>query len=97
MRAQPVEDGPRDPQVILWALPDRERPEFLRQYREAVDAAREDVARYRDLSRLLLRWSLVVEAVSQPGYYEAIEDARHGIGRTVPLDEAITTELSRRR
>ncbi|GHE48260.1 hypothetical protein GCM10017673_57490 [Streptosporangium violaceochromogenes] len=81
--------------MILRDLPARERPEFLRQYRAAVEAARDDVARYKDLARLLHRWSLVVIAANRPGYYEAIEAAKTGSG--VPLAEAIGAELARRR
>lgn len=94
MSAQPIEDDPQDPQVILRGLPARERPEFLRQYREAVEAARDDVARYKDLGRLLHRWHMVVIATSRPGYYEAIEAAKTGAG--VPLMEALDAELTRR-
>ncbi|GAA3039485.1 DUF6247 family protein [Streptosporangium longisporum] len=95
MSAQPVEDDPHDPQTILRGLPERERPEFLRQYRQALEAARDDMARYQDLGRLLRRWSLVVVAASRPGYYEAIEEAKTGPG--VPLGEALEAELARRR
>jgi len=95
MSAQPIEDDPCDPQTILRALPERERPEFLRQYRQALEAARDDVARYRDLGQLLHRWSLVVVVTTRPGYYEAIEAAKTGPG--VPLGEAVRAELARRR
>ena len=45
--AGPVHDGdPDDPELILRDLPEGERGEFLRQYREAVDAAH-DLAGYR--------------------------------------------------
>lgn len=89
MSAQPVheEPDPRDPQVILERLPERERPTFLRQYRAAVDAAHEP-AGYGQLQRILHYWSLVVIAVSQPGYYEAREQARRDIGESVPIEEA---------
>ncbi|MFC3983434.1 DUF6247 family protein [Streptosporangium jomthongense] len=84
-----------DPQVILRGLPARERPEFLRQYRQAVDAARDDLARYKDLTRLLHRWHLVVIAANQPGYHDAIEAAKIEPG--VPLVEALKAEAARRR
>jgi hypothetical protein len=97
MSAQPVhEEDPRDPRVILRDLPERERPEFLRQWHAAAQAAARDVARYEDLQRLLRHWSLVVIAANQPGYYEAIDEARAGAGRTVPLQEALADELARR-
>ncbi|WP_436759282.1 DUF6247 family protein [Streptosporangium sp. V21-05] len=94
MSAQPVEDDSRDPQTILRGLPERERPEFLSQYRQALEAARDDMACYRDLGRLLHQWSLVVVAANRPGYYEAIEAAKTGPG--VPLGEALAAELGRR-
>jgi hypothetical protein len=43
--------GPNDPEVILRDLPERERTEFLRHYREAVDGAH-DPSGYRPLQRL---------------------------------------------
>lgn len=95
MSAQPAEDDPHDPQTILYGLPEQERPEFLRQYRTALEAARDDVARYKDLGQLLHRWSLVVVVASRPGYYEAIQEAKTGAG--VPLGEAVRAELARRR
>ncbi|WP_214106791.1 DUF6247 family protein [Acrocarpospora catenulata] len=97
MSAQPVYGDPEDPQEILRGLPARERPEFLRQYRAAVDSARDDLSSYTALKRLLHRWSLTVIAVNQPGYYEAIQEAKEGAGEFTPLDEAIADELARRR
>ncbi|GAA0391624.1 hypothetical protein Acor_18320 [Acrocarpospora corrugata] len=97
MSAQPIHGDPEDPQEILRGLPTRERPEFLRQYRAAVESARDDLASYTALKRLLHRWSLTVVAVNQPGYYEAIQEAKDGAGATTPLDEAIASELARRR
>ena len=97
MSAQPVfEDDPQDPSVILASLPARERPEFLRQYRDATQAALRDVAQYKALRQLLQRWSLAVIATNRPGYYEAIEDAKAGRGDAVPLAQAIAAELARR-
>jgi hypothetical protein len=97
MSAQPVhEEDPRDPAVILRDLPERERAEFLRQYRDAVEAAR-DPAGYANLQRVLRVWSLATVATNQPGYYEAIEDAKNGIGEVHPFDEAIAAELASRR
>ncbi|RCG19148.1 hypothetical protein DQ384_38385 [Sphaerisporangium album] len=97
MSAQPVHhEDPRDPEVILRDLPERERAEFLRQYRAAVDAAHEP-AGYRELQRLLRHWSLAVVATNQPGYYEAIDDALNDVGRFVPLDVALASEFTRRR
>jgi hypothetical protein len=97
MSAQPVhEDDPQDPRVILRDLPPVERPEFLRQYRAAVEAARDDVSQYRALQLLLRRWSLVVTSTRQPGYHGAVSDAKAGVGRYVPLDEALAAERARR-
>lgn len=98
MTAQPVHDeDPQDPQVILRELPERERPEFLRQYREAAQAALVNVAQYKALQRLLHRWSLVAIAANRPGYYEEIEKAKAGLGGKVSFEEAIAAELASRR
>lgn len=89
MSAEPVRDeDPSDPEAILRDLPERERTEFLRQYHEAVEAAR-DPAGYRRLRRLLHTWRLVAIATSQPGYYEALKAVRDGVARTTPAEEAI--------
>jgi hypothetical protein len=85
--AQPTED-PADPLVILRDLPEREREEFLRQYHQAVDAAR-DPAGYRHLRRLLHVWSLTAIAAGQPGYYEELAAVRAGTAATVPVTDAI--------
>jgi hypothetical protein len=89
MSAEPagVED-PNDPEVILRDLPERERAQFLGQYREAVDAARDPVG-YRQLQRLLHAWRLTVIAASRAGYYEELEAVRSGTARTIPAEEAI--------
>lgn len=89
MSAQPIEEhDPRDPQVILYALPERERGEFLRQYRQAVDAAH-DPAGYKQLQRVLHTWSLAVVATNKPGYYEALEDAKNGVGEYVAWEDVV--------
>lgn len=89
MSAQPIEEhDPRDPQVILRALPKRERDEFLRQYHEAVDAAHDPVG-YKQLQRVLHAWSLAVVATNRPGYYEALEDAKRGVGEYVSWEDAV--------
>jgi Family of unknown function (DUF6247) len=81
-------EDPNDPQVILRDLPERERPQFLRQYHRAVDAAH-DPAGYRQLQRLLHAWRLTVIATSRTGYYEDIDAVRTGTAETVPAEEAI--------
>ena len=89
MSAEPVRDeDPSDPEVILRDLPERERAEFLRQYHEAVEAAR-DPAGYGRLRRLLHTWRLIAIAASQPGYYEALKAVRDGVARTTPAEEGI--------
>jgi hypothetical protein len=94
MAAEPVaHEDPRDPEVILHRLPERERGLFLRQYRSAVDAAHE-VAGYRTLQRFLYSWSLRVIAVSQAGYYEALEEVRSGTAETVPIGRVIAERYS---
>jgi hypothetical protein len=74
--------------VILRDLPERERDEFLRQYHEAVDAAREP-AGYEHLRNLLRVWSLTVVATSRSGYYEELAAVRNGMSSTVPISDAI--------
>jgi hypothetical protein len=81
-----IED-PNDPEVILRDLPERERAEFLRQYREAVEAA-QDPAGYRQLRRLLHAWRLTVIAASRAGYYEELAAVRNGTAQTRPAEEA---------
>ena len=89
MSAESAEvDDPNDPAVIFRDLPERERAEFLRQYHEAVDAAR-DPAGYRQLERLLHAWRLTVIATSRAGYYEELDAVRNGTGQTRPAEEAI--------
>jgi Family of unknown function (DUF6247) len=87
MTAQPVED-PSDPLVILRDLPERERDEFLRQYRAAVDAAH-DPAGYEQLRRLLHLWSLAVVATNQPGYYDEIATVRARTSPTTPIADIV--------
>lgn len=89
MSAQPVhQEDPRDPEVILRDLPERERPEFLRQYEAAVDEAHHP-AGYKKLQRLLHAWSLVVVATNQPGYYEELEAVRSGAAETIPIEDVV--------
>jgi hypothetical protein len=89
MSAEPARDeDPSDPEVILRDLPERERSEFLRQYHEAVEAAR-DPAGYSRLQHLLHTWRLIVIATSQAGYYEELKAVRDGVARTTPAEEAI--------
>jgi Family of unknown function (DUF6247) len=100
MSAQPVHEehpgDPEDPQVIHDQLPERERAEFLRQYRAALTAARADVANYKDLKKLLHHWALAVVATNKPGYYEAMEAAKNGTGDTTDFFDAINAEIARR-
>jgi Family of unknown function (DUF6247) len=60
-------------------LPERDRAEFLHQYREAVDAAH-DPADDGQLQRLLQACRLTVIAAVQPGYYEELAAVRSGTG-----------------
>jgi hypothetical protein len=77
MTAQPIhQEDPKDPELILRALPDREREEFLRQYEAAVDQARQ-VAGYKRLQQLLHAWSLRAAVVNQPGFYQRRDEAQH--------------------
>ena len=75
--ADPQHQDPLDPERILRELPERERENFLSQYREALDGAR-DPAGWKHLRRVLRLWSWMVVATNQPGYYEAREQALAG-------------------
>lgn len=96
MSAQPIhEEDPRDPQVILHGLPEREHPAFLRRYQEAVDAAR-DPAGYRQLQHVLETWSAIARVLTEtlrenPNYYAdidaEIESVRNGTVKTVPIEQ----------
>jgi uncharacterized protein DUF6247 len=86
MSADPVQvDDLYDPEVILRDLPERERTEFLRQYQDAVAAAREP-AGYRQLPRLLHAWRLAVIAAPRVGYYEELDAVRSGTAQTRPAE-----------
>jgi hypothetical protein len=82
------DENPTSPVVILRDLPERERAEFLRQYREARGAAR-GPAGYRRLRHLLHGWRLIVIATRQPGYAEEMERMRAGLSRATPVQEAV--------
>jgi hypothetical protein len=84
---------PLDPERILRELPERERENFLSQYREALDGAR-DPAGWKHLRRVLRLWSWMVVASSQPGHYEAREQALAGTGEGMLLEDY--SELRRR-
>jgi hypothetical protein len=89
MAAELVQDeDPNDPEMILRDLPEQERPQFLRQYHEAVDAAH-DLAGYRSLRRLLHAWRLTAIATKTDGYYEELDAVRSGSAQTVPAEDAI--------
>ena len=88
MSAKPVRvEDPTDPEVILRDLPVRERAEFLRQYREAVDVAHDPLGCGR-LQRLLHAWRLTVIATSRAGYYEELAAVRNGTAQTRSAEEA---------
>ena len=89
MSAQPIhqEPDPRDPQVILERLPEAERPGFLREYREALSVAREDLSKYKDLQKVLIHWQLTVEALNDPAYHQALAEARSATTPGLTLDQ----------
>ncbi|TDD68529.1 DUF6247 family protein [Actinomadura rubrisoli] len=102
MSAQPVHNqdpaDPCDPEAILSLLPKREHPFFLSRYREHVQAAATDLAKYKDLQRFLQTWSIRARALRQalaanPNYYEEVAADREGIQNgtvpTVPIEEAL--------
>ncbi len=89
MSAEPSHyQDPYDPELILERLPAHERAEFLRQYQQAVEAAREP-AGYKRLRRVLHVWSLAVVATSRSGYYEDLGAVRMGTARTIPAETAV--------
>jgi hypothetical protein len=88
LSVDPEQEDSLDPERILRVLPEGERAAFLIQYRRAVDAAH-DPAGWKDLQRFLRLWALRAIAVAQPGYYEAWEAARTGMGGGMPLEDAI--------
>ncbi|MFC4056087.1 DUF6247 family protein [Actinomadura syzygii] len=89
MSAYPVhqDPDPRDPQVIHDWLPAAERPEFLREYRDALEAASEDIAKYKDLQDVLTHWLVIADALNDPRYREALERARTAETPGISLDE----------
>lgn len=97
MTAQPIhEEDPRDPEQILARLPERERDQFLREYRAAAKAAAHEVWRYKELQTLLFRWHLIAIATRQPDYYQRLEEAKAGIGDYVDWADAIHEYRQRR-
>jgi hypothetical protein len=89
MSAQPAErEDPLDPERILRALPGRERENFLGQYREALEGAR-DPAGWKHLRRILRLWSFMAIAANRPGFYEAQEAAMAGSGGGMLLEDYI--------
>jgi len=86
--ADPQHQDLLDPERILRELPERERENFLSQYREALDGAR-DPAGWKHLRRVLRLWSWMVIAASQPGHYEAREQALAGTGEGMLLEDYI--------
>jgi hypothetical protein len=89
--AQPIvsaDEDPLDPQRILRELPERERENFLGQYREALDGAR-DPAGWKHLRRILRLWSWMAIATNRPGHYEARERALAGTGEGMLLEDYI--------
>jgi hypothetical protein len=80
--ADPRHQDPGNPERILRELPERERGNFLSQYREALDGA-QDPAGWKHLRRVLRLWSWMVVTANQPGHYEAREQALAGIGEGI--------------
>jgi hypothetical protein len=75
----PERENPLDPVCILRDLPERERENFLGQYRAALDGAR-DPDGWSQLLRVLRLWRGMAIAAGRPGFYEAQEAALAGVG-----------------
>jgi hypothetical protein len=85
--ADPPPD-PLDPERILRELPARERDNFLTQYREALDGAR-DPAGWQQLRRVLRLWSWMAIATNRPGFYEDQAAALAGTGGGMLLEDYV--------
>ncbi len=96
MSELPRDDGAdaQDPEQILRRLPESERDLFLSEYRAALDAAHE-VWRYRQLREVLARWELVAIATSQPGYAEALAEARTASAPGLSIDQITARRAAR--
>ncbi|MFC0862270.1 DUF6247 family protein [Sphaerimonospora cavernae] len=89
MKAQPVEPTPwHDPDDILRRLPDKYRPTFLAEYREAMVAAAHETWRFKHLEEVLKIWHLRAIAYAKPGFERARAEAKHGIN-CAPADDVI--------
>lgn len=76
MTAQPDSEGDSEtPAAILGLLPQQWHGEFLAEYRQALEAARE-VRRWPFLAELLHRWRLRAIAYSDPEFSAAVREAR---------------------
>ena len=91
MTTQPVElePDPRDPDVILARLPERERERFLREYEAAADAAVHEVWRFKQLRELLHVWHLRSIAYSKPDYYSRWDEIQQGGEEYVTLEQVV--------
>lgn len=77
MSAQPVhEQDPFDPVLIHDLLPADEQAAFLRDYRAALTDARDDVAKYQRVRRVLAGWRMTADAHHDPAYHAALVEAR---------------------
>ena len=83
MGAGPVHDPRFDPQTILQALPEKWRPVFLAQHREAWEAAREPGEHHR-LPELLSLWRLNSIAFADPSYEQRAQEAARGAASSSP-------------
>lgn len=86
--------GTPDPEDILRRLPEAEHESFLAEYHAALDAAHE-LWRYRQLQDVLARWNLIAIATSQPGYAEALAEARNATTPGVTIDEITARRTAR--
>lgn len=94
MSARPVTDpDPDDPVEILRVLPEQFHEQFLAEYAEAADAARQ-VQGFRALHDLLRLWRLTAIACTAPGYYDRLASVRESVSTgslegSVPIEDAV--------
>jgi hypothetical protein len=85
---QPVSPPGNDPAAIRAALPPEDREHFDHFYRAALDEAKESFS-LEPLTRLLRLWRGHALMAAQPGYAEAVEQAKGPLKGGMFLDDLI--------